>query len=301
MKKLILLAVLAATTIGARADGLKQNLVPADARWLLHLDGAAFRKSRIGAMIVEDKCEPKVRQARKDTQIDFDFSFNKITAITAFGPKVGEQDNAVLVIQTVADVRGDLEKLIALKEKNGGNEPPVARITVDGNEIYTVGGDVNATEAAKGIWVVSKSRSSMLAASAVAAGKAPAIKDAPFLEYPAITNSFFLLAAADTGGADKLPAQAQILKKADGGRVVLGESGDKLFLNLALKSKDSDAVAQIQQVLQGLIAIVSLSQPDNKDLIALAGSAAVSSTSQIVSLNLSFPLERAMKKVRDGE
>jgi len=42
-----------AIALPTRADGLKQNLIPANSRWVLHLDAEAFRKSRIGAMIVE--------------------------------------------------------------------------------------------------------------------------------------------------------------------------------------------------------------------------------------------------------
>src|SRR2546423_2746364 len=117
MKTIFLLTAAFATMLMARADGLKQNLVPANSRWVLHLDAEAFRKTRIGAMIVEDKAESKVRKLKEDSKLDLDFSFNKITAITAFGPKVGEHNDGVLVVQTTADVRGDLEKLIGFKEQ----------------------------------------------------------------------------------------------------------------------------------------------------------------------------------------
>src|SRR5262245_46991867 len=103
MKKTILLAGALAISMAARADGLKQNLVPANSRWILHLDAEAFRKTRIGAMIVEDKAESKIRKVKQDSQLDLDFSFNKISAITAFGPRVGEQRDGVMLIQTTAD------------------------------------------------------------------------------------------------------------------------------------------------------------------------------------------------------
>src|ERR1041385_8166102 len=106
MKTMLILAAVVALALPAQSDPLKQNLVPANSRWVLHLDVEAFRKSRIGAMIVENKVESKVRQVKQDTKLSLDFSFNKITAITAFGPKVGENhDAAVLLIQTTADVR----------------------------------------------------------------------------------------------------------------------------------------------------------------------------------------------------
>src|ERR1044072_1155884 len=120
MKTIFLLATAVVCAMPVGADGLKQNLVPASSRWVLHLDVDAFRKSRIGAMIIEDKAESKVRQVKQDSKLPLDFSFSKISAITAFGPKVGEQNDGVLLVQTTADVRGDLEKLIGFKELNGG-------------------------------------------------------------------------------------------------------------------------------------------------------------------------------------
>src|SRR5215213_5405966 len=100
MKTMLFLAAALALALPSRADGLKQNLVPANSRWVLHLDAEAFRKTRIGAMIIEDKAESKVRQVKQDSKLDLDFSFNKITAITAFGPMVGDQKDGVMVVQT---------------------------------------------------------------------------------------------------------------------------------------------------------------------------------------------------------
>lgn len=293
-------ALIAAAT--AHADALNQNLVPANSRWVLHLDVDAFRKTRIGAMIVEDKAESKVRKVKEESHLALDFSFKKVTAITAFGPRVGEEREGVLILQTTADVRGDLEKLIGFKEQLGNGEPPVSRTTANGVEIYKIGSDLNAMQAGDHVWLVGKSKASLQAAREVAMGKAEAMKNPPFLSYPAMTNSFFFVAFADTGSAgDKLPAQAKILQKAEGGRLAIGERGDKLSINLALRAREAATIAEMQQVAQGLIAFVKLAQPDNKDLSALVSSAAVSTNDNFVSVDLSFPLDRAMNKVREKD
>jgi hypothetical protein len=300
MKMLYLAAALAAV-VATRADALKQNLVPANARWVLHLDGEAFRKSRIGAMIVEDKCESKVRQIKRDTQLDLDFSFNKITGVTAFGPVVGEHDTAVLLIQTTADVRGDFEKLIGFKEKSGNGQPPISRINANGVEVYKIHDVLNAVQAGDKTWLLGKNLESVQAAREVALGKAESLKDPAVLNYPAVNNSFFFVALADTGSAgNRLPAQAKILQKADGGRLAIGESDGKILFNLALRTK-ADAVAEMQQIAQGLIAFGKLAHSDDKDLGPLVSSAAVSTNNNYVSVELSFPLNRAMQKVREKE
>ena len=302
MKRILIFATALAAGFSARADGLKQEFVPANARWVLHLDAEAFRKSRIGAMIVEDKAESKLRQVEQDAKIDLDFSFNKITAITAFGPMVGEQKDGVMVVQTKADVRGDLEKLIGFKEQNGNGEPPVSRITANGVEIYKIGEELNLLQAKPGIWLLGKHRESVQAAREVAMGKEAALKDAPFVNYPAMTNGFFFLAFADTGTAgSKLPAQAQILQKAEGGRLAIGEQADKLLINVALRVKDAKTISEMQQLAQGLVAFVKLAQADNKDLMALVNGANVTTNENFVGVDLSFPLDRAMKKARGND
>lgn len=302
MKTKLLLAALIAIATPLRADGLKQNLVPANSRWVLHLDVEAFRKSRIGAMIIEDKAESKVRQVKQDSKLPLDFSFQKVAAITAFGPKVGEQNDGVLLVQTTADVRGDLEKLIGFKEINGNGEPPVSRITANGVEIYKIGEDLNAIQAGEKMWLVGKNKATLQAAREVAMGKAEPLKDAAFLNYPSLTNNFFFVAVADTGSAgDKLPAQAKILQKADGGRLAIGEKDDKVLINVALRAKEAQTIAEMQQVAQGLVALVKLTQTDNKDLNTLVTSAAVTANDNYLTVDLSFPLKQAMQKVREKE
>jgi hypothetical protein len=302
MKTKLFLAAALALALPIHADGLKQNLVPADSRWVLHLDVDAFRKSRIGAMIIEDKAESKVRQVKQDSKLPLDFSFSKISAITAFGPKVGEQNDGVLLVQTTADVRGDLEKLIGLKELGGNGEPPVSRITANGVEMYKFGEDLNAVQAGEKTWLVGKNKTTLAAAREVAMGKADALKDAAFLNYPALANGFFFVAIADTGTAgDRLPAQAKILQKAEGGRLAIGEKNENIMINVALRAKDPQVLTEMQQLVQGLVAFVKLAQPDNKDLNLLATSAAVNTNEHYLSVELSFPLNRAMEKVRDKE
>lgn len=302
MKMFFFLVTALAIALPTRADGLKQNLIPANSRWVLHLDAEAFRKSRIGAMIVEDKAESKVRQVKQDTKLDLDFSFNKITAVTAFGPKVGEKNDAVLLIQTTADVRSDLEKLIGFKELSGNGQPPISRITANGVEIYKIHDELNLVQAGENRWLLSKNKAGLQAAREVALGKAEGLKDAALLNYPAVNNSFFFVALADTGSAgDSLPAHAKILQKAEGGRLAIGEKDDKIVFNLALRAKEAETIAEMQQLVQGLAAFVKLAQPDNKDLNTLASSASVTTNQNYVSVDLSFPLNQAMQKVREKE
>jgi hypothetical protein len=305
-RSFLLLGILAATAAAtpALAGALNQNLVPAGARWLLHLDAEAFRQSRIGAMITEEKFESQVRKAEADAKTDFSFSFTKVTAVTAFGARIGDgsDKDGVLMIQTPADVRSDMAKLIAIKEAGTTGEPPISKIAHGDATTYSIGHDLFLMDGGPNVWLLGKSKTALEGARQVAIGKAAALTDAEFLKFPAPENTFFFMAAADTGSTGaKLPAQARILQNADGGRIVIGELGDKLFLNLALKSKDTGTIQKIRDVLYGLKALAALTASEDKDLAALTSSAAVSATDHVVSVNLSFPVKRAMERAREDK
>jgi hypothetical protein len=297
----ILLLVLAA--IPALAGGLNRNLVPANARWVLHLDGEAFRKTKFGAAFVDEKLESHVRKAEADAKTDFSFSFKTITALTAFGTKVGEGDHeGVLVMQTPADLKTDLSKLIAIKELGSSGEPPISKLADTEGDVYLWGKEIYLMSGAHNCWLIGKHKPSLEAARKVVAGAAPGLTKADFLDFPAAENGFFLLAAADTGSAGaRLPAQAKILQNAEAGRIVIGEAADKLFLNLSLKAKDADTLSQIGEVLRGLKALVALANTEDKDLKELVNSAAISQGGNILTLNLNFPVRRAIEKSREED
>src|SRR4051812_41820712 len=78
------LFVLSLLTVGSVMAGpLNRDLVPENAKWVLHLDGEAFLKTQLGAAVVDEKLEKHVRKAEDDTQQDFSFSFRTVTALTA--------------------------------------------------------------------------------------------------------------------------------------------------------------------------------------------------------------------------
>ncbi len=80
---------------------------------------------------------------------------------------------------------------------------------------------------------------------------------------------------------------------------MLGEKADLLFVNLALKAKDSEIIQQIRQVLEGMTALVALGQSENKELMELMQGTKVSSTDKIVTVNIEYPLAKAMGRLNE--
>ncbi len=298
----MLAAIFLGTSLGAFGGELNQKLVPANSKWLLHVDGAGFRNSKIGTLLLNERLEPEVATAERHAGTNFSFSFKKIQSLTAFGSRVGEggERDAVLLMETSADLRGDAEKLLAKKGANPSMEIPISKGIENGTEFFTVGGDLVVAPAGKNLWVLGKNKTATFAARDVALGKAPSIKHSNFLNS-STTNSFFILAAAETRGAGGLPAQAKILQNAEGLRITVGESGENLLINLALRAKDPETVSQMHDVLQGLKALATLGGTANEDLKILSSSAVILSREDAVLVTLNLPLARAMQKVREDK
>jgi hypothetical protein len=57
----------------------------------------------------------------------------------------------------------------------------------------------------------------------------------------------------------------------------------------------------MQQVLQGLLALAALSQPENKDLAMLVQGVKISGSEKSVTLNLEVPAATVIAKVREQQ
>jgi len=295
-----------AITTATFGGPLQKEQVASDAKWLLHLDLDKFRASKVGTYFTRQVLEQKLSQPKADLKRDlnFDLDISKISSITAYGTDYGSKPdaNGVLVIKTTLDVEKALDSAIEKLSANGGDGQGGIKKTQQGSTIrYSINDDVFVTLHPGNLVVVAKSREPNQKASEVLSGKSANLTSGKaFSGFPDMQKAFFFLGVAEAFNADvPIPPQANVLKMADGGRLVLGENADRLFLNVALKAKNSEVVTQIQQVIQGLVALASLSKTENKDLMQLAQSARVSADENLVSLNLEFPVERAIEKLSE--
>jgi len=98
----------------------------------------------------------------------------------------------------------------------------------------------------------------------------------------------------------ELPAKAQVLKEAAGGQVVLGERGKNLCVNVVFKGKDQESTTNISQILQGLVALVRITQPD-PDVAEFANSAKISTELRNVNVSFEVPVSRALSKLKEKQ
>ena len=284
------------------ATPLQKGVIPRDAKWLVHLDVDNLRDSKVGTIVIKQTLAAPLAQLKTEMKVDGELILQKLHSITAFGTdfQAGPEVNGVLVLSGDEELQTIVEGLLAAQILQN-SDGPIKKVQQTPFALYSVGGQVFISPGPAGRVVVSKSRQQVEDMRRVLAGKAEVDNAGEaFSGYAKVANTFFFLAVAEGFNENAaLPAQARILKMADGARIVLGEKGDQLFLDIALKAKDAEVIQQIRQVLEGLKAVVALGQSENKELLELAQSTKVSSAEKVVTVNIEYPLSKAIGKL-DG-
>lgn len=301
---LTLILPLALTSAGSP---IQKEQIAADAKWLVHLDVDKLRSTTVGDYVIKQVLNTKLGALTR--QFDFDLDWNKVNSLTAYGSAFQSKSSfdGVVLIKTELDLRKPLDAAIEQTlQENGNKRPPIQKTQEGQVTTYSLKDNIFASFQSGRPVIVGKSLDSIRKAGEVLSGTSANLASTKtFSEFPKSQKSFFLLGAVkafnpnpgfpDQGGdGETLNPKAKILKLADSGRVVLGEDANQLFLDLSLKAKSAEVVTQIQQVIQGMIALASLSQLDNQDLQQLAESAKVSSAGTIVSLKLGYPADQAV-------
>lgn len=299
---LSLLALGLAFTIHGAAAALPKNQIAADAKWLLHLDLQNLRRTQVGEFLEKNVLEKAAGDLKSKIGIDVAALIQKISHVTAYGTDFEKhpEANGVLLVQMDAEAQKILEGFLAaqlLADSTG----TVTKEQQGAAALYSVHNEMFFSIEPSHLAIVGKSAQQIEKARSVLGGKAPSLRGSDaFSDYPPAPDAFFFLAVAEGFNQDHVvPRQAQVLKMTDGGRVVLGERTEKLFLDVALKAKTSEVSEQIQQVLEGIRAMVSLGQADNQDLQDLVRSIKVSTKNKIVTVSAEFPVAPLLKKVSD--
>jgi len=298
-----ILAASVSLAAAAFAGPLQKQEVAADAKWLLHLDVDQLRSTPEGDSLVTEIANRVLDEPRAvlKREADLDLDFTKGSSITAYGDY---GSNHVLLVKTQLDIEKLVDAALVQMAK-ARNLPswPVDKSVRDGVLTYTFPDGVSIWIRPGKSFLFSKSASAIAKANEVLEGRAANLtSSAAFSDFPDGQKAFFFFGAAEgfngytdlnTGAVTNNP-KAKILKLAESGRVVMGQAAEQVFVNCSLKAKTSEVVTQMQQVIQGMIALASLTASDNDDIQVLTDSAKVSATGNIVSLNLNFPADKAL-------
>lgn len=299
-------AVMAATAF-LTAGPLPKESVPAQTKWLLHLDLEKMRTTQVGQYFEKENLGPKLAKAKAGLKqfLDFDLEWEKITSITLFGAGFNPKPDAEAALLLKADnkVAAAFEaSLLKQVEKGKASGGPITQEAQGAMNTYAMNHDVFIAIHQDGRVLLSKSHTALAKAIETATNKAANMtSSASFAGYPDKPDNFFLIALAEGfSNNTHLPPNAKILQSADGCRAVLNETPGKLGLCLTLKAQNDEACQQMQQVAQGLIALSTLSQTENKDLLLLTQAASISTNNRMVTVSTELPVSRVLEKLGEA-
>lgn len=294
---------LALLSCGVQAGPLDRKEVAADAKWVLHLDLDALLRTKVGKELGTRLLGPRLEagQTQLKQQLGLDYDWHDIHGFTLYGRdyRAPQQGRGVLLIHSGLDLKAGLEA--AMKKQAGPG--PVVALEEGADALYALDHKAYAAISSRQPAILGQSQEQVADARAVLQGKRAGLsgKDPDELQVPTTEDGAFIFVAAARGFANEapLPPQAQVLRKADGLQASLRESGDNLLLSIALLTKDSQVSGQIQQVIQGLKALVAMSANDKPELQRLAQAIDVGARGGRVEVTLKIPVELALQKLAE--
>jgi len=299
---LSLAAVLAFSAAPLQSAPLDRSQIAADAKWLLHLDFEALRKSQLGARLEQMVMAEAGEDLKEDANLDLSAILKGTQSVMAYGTdyKSGKDGKGVLIWQGAKEIEQLVSGLLVQQaEATKAGQGNVKLVREGAHPIHAFGEDMHVMAWPEGGLILGRAVDQIDEAIKVLESKAPSLKDkATFADYSPLPGGFFFLALADGfNQAADVPPQASVLKLTDGGRLALGEADGKLRLQLTLKAQTLEVTQQIQQVVQGLLAVATLTQSEAPEIQELIRGTKVKVEDKRVILDLAIPVEAALKQI----
>lgn len=290
MKKLFISVLIMSIAWQARGGGLDKASVPADAKWIAHIDVDVYRGTDVAGMLSSIRPEKhKHGLAFLKQQLGLDPA-EDISSVTLYGSDRQRKD-------AVAVVKGNLdsELIIRALEKSGSyhavsrggyilhkwDDPrrgsPCVACFIAGDTVVLAGSETEALEFVK----VHKGARESLADAGTQGLRAP----------DAEAGRFFV--ASINGPLERLngSAHAQVFRNAKAMTMAMGEIDGQLQAELNVIAEDSEAASQVEIVFMGLRAAALLNRERKPGLANLAENAIITTDGDKVRILLASRAE----------
>ena len=285
----------------------KQQISP-NAKWILHLDVDNFKATRTGKTVgrqILDKLwtNPKTELKNK---FNVDVDWSQLQSVTLFGTEFdpGEKEDGVVLIKVdkpaFENIRSGMEKAVVQTALLGSL---LTKTETEGLTVFQAKDLMTVHFSQNGLIILSKQAGLVKSANDVATGRSPSLSNSDtFSDLTPAPDSFFFIALAEGFSKKNIPlANAQILQQADGGRLALGERSDRLALSIVLRTRTVEICQQIYQTVNGMLALVSLSQSDKPEIMQLVQNTKISSKDKMVQMDVEYPVQNVIEKINNGQ
>jgi len=281
--------LLAGLTVSGPAATLNKDYLGADTRWVLHLDLEAFKKSKLGTLILTDV---QSQHSEKIKALEELLGFNLLTDInhiTLFGPDSQEQ-NGVLLIEG----RFNPQKITALLALNKDYQKSaygqyILHEWFDELRSRTQVG----TFARENLIILSQSRQALEQTLDVLDGKRPSLSASGWPVFPNNVSQepIVLLAADEVKHLTENQPHAAILANTQSMLFAAAENGTTFQADSFLQTADSQTALQIEQAFLGMKAFLTLSGNKPSALTSLLQNWQIQTDGNLVSIHFEVPTD----------
>ena len=288
MKKVLITLLLAASAISL-AGPINRQHIPADSKWLFHVDFDAFRDSEMGSLIEQEiKASHQKKIEGVTTLLGTDL-MQDLYGFSLYGPDADEKNAAALIY-----AKYDKQKLLALL---GMNEK-YAESSYQEQTLYhwldeKHNRDQVGAFATEDLIVISQSKDTVTAMLDLLKDPSKSIghaKDNVMTGLSETPEGTVMITAAD--GLSKLTENndhVTILRNSKFIAVVLGENNGNMELNIDLIAENVEAAIKIEQVILGIQAFMTLDQNQNPDITTLIQSTMLQRNDNQLTLTFQYP------------
>lgn len=302
---IILGAIVLPLATGAQA-AFNPAVVAADAKWIVHIDVNNLRDSTLGKELTDFLVQLQPTMDQGGLHPDFRKILATATAITAYGSNFSQNPNdlaGTLVLQGTDDLRKIAEAFVT--QATITNPENVTELKGLPFEAYSLDGKATLAFPKEPVILFSKSQEQLTKAYDVFRGSAPSMakSSSPLSALVPKSGNYFLIAASVVPSVDGLPGhlqngpQARILQMASSVSIAIGEEGPMTAARLQLVASSDDMADKLMRILQGVTAMLSLTETNDAQLTEFLKSVKVERKDTRVSLGLAYPTERFMEMV----
>jgi len=287
---------------------LDNNSVPADAKWVIHLDLDAVRESPVGkelVALIEKNAElPKTA----NIQIDVKKVIASISSATAYGTtfsKNPKEIDGTLVLQGTDDLRKIAEAVVT--QFSISNPEIVTEVKGLPFPAYSIKNEVTVAFPTEPIILLSRSQQQLLKGYDLFRGKGPAAARGTSSLKGLIpkTRPLLVFAASEVPNTDGLfpenQPQARILKMAKSAAIAIGQNEKLTTATIQLVAADDDLSDKLHKIVQGLVAMLSLAQSEDQQLNTFLQSVKTERNGRNIVVSLSYPTDGLLQMIRSIE
>ena len=305
----------------ARA-ALDPAIVADDAHWVAYADFDALRGSVLGKELIGQIQKEQKAMTGGEIGINFDKVFATVRTATAYGVNISSDSkkmDGVLVVQGSPDLRKIVEGLLVEETLDhpgrfseiAGLPFPAYAISAGGGKEKEKGreptelvGRVVIGFPPEPIVLVSRSVPQLLKAREVFRGASPSLGHGASSPLDSLIGSakdaylFAAVIAPPLPQLDRRSVGTRLFLLAESGSVAIGETGENAFAHIELQAKSDETAEKMTKILQGMAAMASLAESNDKQLTEFLNSAAVTSHEHTVGLSLSYSSARLAQMIQ---